>query len=279
MTRDRNKPSAVILDMLRSARSRHRTARSLIAAGELFGFSENTLRVTLSRLVTRGIIESPERGLYRLARQTDALNDFVERWRLGEARVRPWQPGRWLFAHAPSIQASDRRTEETRTSAWALGALGFREVRPALFVRPDNLQLKPAELRTLAGGIGLDRGVLLVAGQPQGNPAPQSWLQAWQPTRLNDGYADALRRLEESARHLPTQAADQARLECFSLGGEVIHRLAKDPLLPSEFVNVQAREALWHAMLEYDVLGKDIWASGKEEALRRMPRPQLDMAR
>jgi phenylacetic acid degradation operon negative regulatory protein len=279
MIQDRNKPSAVILDMLRSARSRHRTARSLIAAGELFSFSENTMRVTLSRLMARGIIESPERGLYRLARQTDALNDFLERWRLGEARVRPWRSGRWLFAHAPPARVSDRAKGETTASEWALGALGFREVRPALFVRPDNLALKTEELRTLASGIGVDPGVLLVTGQPEGDPAPQSWLQAWHPTRLDDGYADALRRLDESARRLPKLASDRARLECFSLGGEMIHRLAKDPLLPGEFINVQAREALWRAMLDYDVLGKDIWASGKEEALRRMPRPQLDMAR
>ena len=275
MTRHRNKPSAVILDMLRSARSRHRTARSLIAAGELFGFSENTLRVTLSRLMTRGIIESPERGLYRLAGQTDALNDFVERWRLGEARVRPWRTGRWLFAHV----ISDRPKEATMASEWALIALGFRQVRPALFVRPDNLALKAGELRKLANGIGLNPGVLLVTGQPEGHPAPPSWLQAWNPTELNDGYGDAVRRLEESTRRLPTMAADRARLECFSLGGEMIHRLAKDPLLPTEFVNVKAREALCRAMLDYDLLGKGIWASGKEEALGRMPRPQLEMAR
>ena len=272
MSRNRNKPSAVILDMLRSARSRHRTARSLITAGELFGFSENTLRVTLSRLMTRGIIESPERGLYRLARQTDALNDFVERWRLGEARVRPWRAGRWLFAHMISGQPKGQAT----ASEWALIALGFREVRPALFARPDNLALKTEELRTLAGGIGLSAGVLLMTGQPEGDPAPESWLQAWRPSELDDGYADALHRLEESARRLPTLASDRARLECFSLGGEMIHRLAKDPLLPMEFVNVQGREALWRATLDYDLQGKDIWASGKEEALRRMPRPQLE---
>jgi phenylacetic acid degradation operon negative regulatory protein len=256
----------VILDMLRSARSRHRTARSLIAAGGLFGFSENTMRVTLSRLLSRGLIESPERGLYRLTDQTDALNDFVERWRLGEARVRPWRRGHWLFAHLQG---------EVVSSEWALDALGFREVRPALLARPDNLAVRLQELRTLADGLGLEPGVLLIAGQPEGDPAPQNWLKAWHPTRLDDEYADALGRLEQSARRLPELPLDEARMECFSLGGEMIHRLAKDPLLPGEFVSIQAREALWRAMLDYDRLGKDIWASGKDEALRRMPRPQL----
>lgn len=270
MSQERSKPSAVVLDMLRSARSRRRTARSLIAAGELFGFSENTMRVTLSRLMARGLIESPERGLYRLSGQTDALNTFVERWRLGEARVRDWHAGEWLFAHVQG---------EVAASDWALDALGFRQVRPTLFARPDNLASSLAELHELARSIGLQPSVLLVAGIAQGNADPVTWLKGWHPTQLDDDYADALERLAASAERLPSLAPDAARLECFTLGGEMIHRLAKDPLLPAEFVDVAAREALWRAMLDYEIQGKNIWATGKEDALHRMPRPQLTMAR
>ena len=93
MSRTRTRPGDVILDLLRSARGRRQSASSLIERGALFGFSENTIRVTLSRLMSRGRIESPRRGEYRLSPETDALNDFVERWRLGEDRIRPWQPG------------------------------------------------------------------------------------------------------------------------------------------------------------------------------------------
>lgn len=273
MSRERNSPSAVILDMLRSARSRQRSAQSLIAAGALFGFSENTVRVTLSRLASRGLVGSPERGLYRLSEQTDALNDFVERWRLGEARTRAWRRGAWLFAHlAPG------GTEQAAT-LWALDALGFREVRPGLFARPDNLALTTAELRALAESIGLGADVLLVAGAPEGDPSPASWWRAWQPEILEADYGDALDRLQDSAARLARLPAEEARLECFTLGGEMIHRLAKDPLLPDDCVDTKAREALWRAMLAYDVQGKEIWArdsaTGTSEALRRMPRPQL----
>lgn len=255
--------------MLRSARSRRRTTRSLISAGELFGFSANTIRVTLSRLMARGLIESPERGLYQLSGQTDAINEFVERWRLGESRVRPWDTATWLFAH---------RQGDVAGSDWALESLGFREVRPNLHARPDNLTLTLEALKSLAAGIGLDPGVLLIQGRPDNGEAARRWQKAWHPERLDDDYEDALRRLEQSAERLQTLPADEARLECFTLGGEMIHRLAKDPLLPADMVDVEARERLWRAMLDYDVQGKEIWASGKDDALRRMPRPQLEQA-
>jgi phenylacetic acid degradation operon negative regulatory protein len=266
MSRVRARPSDVVLDMLRSARGRQRRAVSLVDAGALFGFNENTIRVTLSRLMARGIIESPERGLYRLSHQTDALNDFVERWRLGEARVRPWQPGRWLFAHPRGAGGTD---------PWVLDALGFREVRPGLLARPDNLSLDPGELRALAAGIGLDPGVLLLSGEPEGEAVPSAWLEAWHIRALNDGYRDGVDRLSRSAARLPRLSADDACLECFTLGGEMIHRLAKDPLLPAELVDVAAREALWRAMLAYDVQGKEVWAEGRQQRLQHMPRPQL----
>lgn len=269
MTRERNSPSAVILDMLRSARSRRRTTRSLISAGELFGFSANTIRVTLSRLMARGLIESPQRGLYQLSGQTDAVNEFVERWRLGERRVRPWDGATWLFAH---------RQGDVAGSEWALEALGFREVRPNLYARPDNLTLTLEALRALASGIGLDPGVLLIEGRPDNADAGRRWQKAWHPERLDDDYEDACHRLEQSTHRLLTLPPEAARLECFTLGGEMIHRLAKDPLLPEDMVDVGARERLWRAMLDYDVQGKEIWASGKGDTLRRMPRPQLEQA-
>lgn len=269
MTRERTRPSDIVLDLLRSARGRRRRAVSLIAAGALFGFNENTMRVTLSRLMARGLIESPERGLYRLTQQTDALNDFVERWRLGEQRVAAWRPGCWLFAHAPGARPADD---------WVLQTLGFREVRPGLHARPDNLTIPLAELRALAAGLGLDAGVLLLAGEPEGEAVPATWVAAWDVDALNVAYHEGRRRLEASAARLPAIPVHEACLECFTLGGEMIHRLAKDPLLPGELVNTAARESLWRAMLDYDVQGKEIWAAGRQQRLLHMPRPQLTMA-
>ncbi|MCB1683881.1 MAG: hypothetical protein R3E82_01920 [Pseudomonadales bacterium] len=275
MSRERSRPSDVILDMLRSARSRRRSVQSLIAAGRLFDLTENTMRVTLSRLMARGIIESPARGLYRLADTTDALNDFVERWRLGDKRMRPWTSGHWLFAHqAPASGTSNPATGDTGSSLWALDALGFREVQTGLHVRPDNLNLTLAGLRELARSIGLAGTTLLFCGTPE-TGAAEKWPELWNPRQLDRDYGNALERLEASTARLPALPQEAACLECFSLGGEMIHRLAKDPLLPEQFVNASARTRLWRRMLDYDALGKEIWTRGRQGAMDRMPHPKL----
>jgi len=269
MSLPRTRPSDTLLDLLRGAGKRGGSARSLIAVGELFGLTANTVRVTLSRLVARGLLESPCRGQYRLASHGDALNDFVERWRLGEGRLRAWQPGDWLFAHLQG---------DLPASLWALEALGFRAVRTGLHARPDNLALGLDELRALGERIGLAGSVLLVAGRPQGSPTAAHWLRAWHPSALDDGYLEMLQQLRTSAarlRHLPVA---EARLESFRLGGEAIHRLAKDPLLPAEFVDVAARKALWREMIKYEALGKSIWAGAFQEPVDTMPIPQLATA-
>ena len=262
-------PGSIILDMLRSARSRQRSVRSLIDAGRLFGYSENVVRVNLSRLMARGLIETPQRGLYRLAHRTDAINDFVERWRLGETRVRPWQAGAWVFAHTATPAPE---------SVWALDALGFRCVREGLFARPDNLALDSTDLQTWAVRLGLTADVLFIRGEPTGSAAA-AWFESWRPARLNERYVGGLRRIRASAARLARLPADDARVESFTLGGEMIHLLAKDPLLPENQVDVHARGALTDAMLAYDKLGKEIWANGKHGGLQRMPHPQLALAR
>jgi phenylacetic acid degradation operon negative regulatory protein len=82
-------------------------------------------------------------------------------------------------------------------------------------------------------------------------------------------------RLQASAARLPRLPPDRARLESFRLGGEAIHLLAKDPLLPGELVDAAARAALTREMTRYDSIGKSIWTEAFGANLRSMPIPQL----
>jgi phenylacetic acid degradation operon negative regulatory protein len=265
----RSRPADVLLDLLRSVGERGHSVRFLVDAGALFEFSENRVRVTLSRLLTRGLIESPARGRYRLAARTDALNEFVERWRLGEARVRPWTPGEWLFAHLAGPPTGTR---------WALDALGFREVRPGLFARPDNLQLEAEALRRLARGIGAAPELLLIRGRPDGDGAGEDWRRSWQPEALAAVYEELRQRLSESAARIGELPLDRARLESFRLGGEAIHRLVKDPLLPEQWLDPSLRAALVRETLAYDAAGKAVWATARGREANALPVPQLPIA-
>lgn len=241
-----------MLDLLRGVSERGRPASYLVESGRLFGFTENTVRVTLSRLVNRGLLACPERGRYRLADQTDHLQSFIERWRLGENRVRQWKPGTWVLAVLSKRAAS---------SLWALDALGFREVNPHLFVRPDNLAVTLTELTQLAIGIGVGMDVLLLEGQLAGEAA---WMSLWNPENLNNGYRDIVKRLDSSSKKLLGLSMGEAQLESFRLGGEAIKLLAKDPLLPAEVIDVKAREKFCQLLMDYNRAGKDIWASAGE---------------
>ncbi len=262
----RDRPADVLLDLLRSVGRKGYSVRFLIESGALFGFTENTVRVTLSRLLARELVESPARGRYRLARRSDTVNAFVERWRAGEKRVRPWTPGDWLFAHAASPAARGR---------WVLDALGFREARLGLWVRPDNLAPELAGLRALARDLGLGDDVLLVAGRPEGDPVPEAWVALWDPPAWIAAQRELTRRLKESAARLPGLPTAKARLESFRLGGEAIHCLAKDPLLPEALADPSARRALWEEMLAYDALGRAAWANREAADGQRLPVPQL----
>jgi phenylacetic acid degradation operon negative regulatory protein len=266
MERSRTRPSDTLLDLLRGAGRRGRSARSLIAVAELFGISENIVRVTLSRLVSRGVVESPDRGRYRLTARADGLNAFVERWRLGEARVRPWRSDAWLLAHPAD---ADER------NAWALHALGFLEVRSGLWARPDNLALRLDELRDLGEGIGLAPATLLIAGRLEGEILADAWRNAWDPAALNERYLTMIERLRDSGSRLPHLPQAVARLESFRLGGEAIHLLAKDPLLPAGFVDIAARAALWREMVAYEAIGVAAWAGAFHDVTESMPTPQL----
>ncbi len=267
MSRERNRPTDVILDLLRGVTAKGRPSSYLVESGKLFGFSENTLRVTLSRLLNRGLLECPRRGWYRLARQTDQLEGFVERWRLGESRVRPWQQDCWLFAQMQVSQV---------TSNWALNALGFREVRSNLFARPDNLALNLDELRVLGTGIGLGEDVLLIAGRAQGAGQPEKWLQAWHPVSLVHHYIDITHRLRDSAARLDQLSLAEAQVESFRLGGEAINLLAKDPLLPEQLIDVDSRKVFFETLIAYDKQGRRIWASA---GLHHATMPVTQLAR
>jgi len=106
--------------------------RALVRTTELFGISEGTTRVALSRLAADGEVVA-EDGAYRLSSR---LVDRQQRQDQGvHPHTRPWR-GRWELAVAETgVRGSGDRA--------ALGAdmlaLRLAELRPGVWTRPSNL--------------------------------------------------------------------------------------------------------------------------------------------
>ena len=71
------KPSDFILDLLRTYGQKGTSTQNLMPSSRMLKFDENLIRVTLSRLVARGLIENFERGLYRLTKLSDSITELI----------------------------------------------------------------------------------------------------------------------------------------------------------------------------------------------------------
>src|ERR1700712_1434608 len=127
-------PRNVVLNLVRASGQEAQPVSRLVAVADLFGFTENALRVAVARLVADGLLESDERGSYRLGSAAAPVQAHVEDWRKGERRMRAWN-GEWLSL---LLQSKVDRAHR-RVSLKALSRLGFRESHPGLWLRPDNL--------------------------------------------------------------------------------------------------------------------------------------------
>jgi phenylacetic acid degradation operon negative regulatory protein len=230
---------SVILSVLLGSHPPMLPVRSLVRTAALFGISEGTARVALSRLVADGEVVT-ESGRYRLSARL-----IARQLRQDEGRapaIRPWRGG-WEMAVANSdvLGASGRATLGAE-----LAGMRLAELRSGVWARPANLRRewpdaaarhawcfearlvsRPGQARDLAAGLWDLHGwatraealldLLNVDDQParrfvvtaamvrhlQHDPLlPASLLPPhWPGTRLRAAYADYERELGELLRH------------------------------------------------------------------------------
>jgi phenylacetic acid degradation operon negative regulatory protein len=246
------KPTSIILDLLRTYGARGTSVQDIANTGALFGFNDNRIRVSLSRLRAKGVIESCSRGHYRLCNTTDPVNAFAERWRLGEQRVTAWH-GQWTCVHLPG-------SEKTGKSQWALSNFGFAAMDPSLWIRPNNLSQRNEELKQQLHILGVPRDGIFITAAELEPVLEQAWLKTFEPTKLNRRYLEMITLLEKSLTTLRKLPEPMAKKESFDLGGRGIQMLAKDPLLPEQMQHPATREKLWQTMCRYDEVGRQVWA-------------------
>jgi phenylacetic acid degradation operon negative regulatory protein len=239
--------ASVLLGMGRPELSGQR----LVRTAELFGLSEGTTRVALSRMVNAGELTTAE-GRYGLAGPL-----LVRHARQGASRhpvVRDWHGG-WLLAVAGgSSRPAGERVELRRT----LARLRLAEWREGVWTRPDNLAGEMPDLGgctwLLASLVAAERAAALVGGL---------WdLDGWasRARQLHDQMAATI----DGLRNGETDGL----APCFVTAAATVRHIAADPLLPPSLLPAEwpgadfraaydAYEAAYQALLRTWLAGLD----------------------
>ena len=249
-------PKQLLLELLLASGDNPLPVSHAVAAGAIFGLSENHVRVTLARLAAQHMVLATERGAWRLGPAAQGLAQDVANWRRAAQRLRPWN-GQYVGVHGSDLARSDRAAHQQRGRA--LHLLGFAELQRDFYVRPDNIEADIAALRQRLHTLGLEPQAVVCSCHSFDVDTQATIDVLWDGTALNHGYRTTQQRLQDwlaTAARLPTP---QAARECFFLGGAAIRQLVYDPLLPEPMVDGALRQAFIDSVHAFDEAGRAIW--------------------
>ncbi|HVN52328.1 MAG TPA: PaaX family transcriptional regulator C-terminal domain-containing protein [Acidimicrobiales bacterium] len=224
--------------------------RLLVRSGELFGISQGTTRVALSRMVAAGELVAVGDG-HELAGR---LRERQARQQASRAPdTRPWA-GAWAMA----VVVGGRRSSDARAELRkAMVDLRMAELREGVWLRPDNLVGQPSPAADAIVDAQCRRFVATVedGDASDAEVAARLWdLAAW------DARAGELR-AELDAIVGSLEAGDTTALAPgFVLSAAVLRHLLADPLLPAELLPPGwCGDALRRDYDRYDAAFKALW--------------------
>lgn len=246
----------LILDLLATHERHELSVAALCRAAAVFGMTEQSVRVALTRLNQQGKINNQARGLYAWNPSGNSLFRDVENWLKKERRAVPWD-GQWVGVLDSAVPR--RHRVAWRRHEQALALRGFLPFEDGLMLRPDNLgggiELLRAELKEL----GLAPTAVVVGLHAFSTADDIRARQLWDVESLRNDYRSLLALLRHSDSGLDQLTLDQAAAETLLLGRSVIRHIVRDPLLPEELMPSQERHALITEMRAYQVRGRAIW--------------------
>lgn len=200
---------SVILSLLLGAHPAELSVREIRSLTTLFGISDTTVRVALTRMVSAGDLARTESG-YRLAerlqarqlRQDEACDPHRGSW-----------DGTWTQLVITSVGRDARDRNDLRTT---LRQGRFGELREGVWLRPENLEID------LPPSVTDHVWVLHTRVDQPEALAAQLWdLPGWSK------YATALLRWWDQADAIPAR---------FVLAAAMVRHLLADPVLPDELL-------------------------------------------
>lgn len=247
---------ALVLSLMSGTDAAPQTIARLIGAAALFGIEAATLRVAVTRLLKEGLLESPDRGIYRPGPRARALTRRVQTWQTVRDRMTAWDGG-WLIALTHDLGRTDRKQLRARERALAL--FGYREAGGAMWVRPANLAGALDDHRAELTGIGADEDITLLKVSGVAAPTAPDWPALWPPDDLARAYATALEAMQQSRARLSGLGKDEAARETLLVGQAVIRLINFDPLLPPELGPQAEFLRVVDAMRAYNDIGQKCW--------------------
>lgn len=248
---------SLVIDLLSTMPTHHPVpVGALVRAAALFGIGENSMRVALARLRSRGTVESDRRGFYCLSRAALPINRQVRSWSSIESTVGSWD-GSFLALETSGFPGRDRAAAQSRERA--LRFLGFEPLTPALRIRPNNLLGGVDRCRSRLMELGFAAAPVLFRLTEFDASLERRARALWDEYELEANYHATRSRLATSAQRLPQLSTEEAMAESFQLGGEAVRQIVLDPLLPEEIVDVEARHAMIEEMRIYDRIGREAW--------------------
>jgi phenylacetic acid degradation operon negative regulatory protein len=245
----------LLLDLLRTSEPNAWPVRTLIKVADIFGISENSLRVNITRLLAKQHIVQDDRGHYRMGEHNRILLDWVDSWEQGETRTKTWR-GDWLtLAISPACKSAQLKNLEK-----SCFRLGFRELWKNQWLRPNNLTKSQAQIRKQIHSLSECDSFLLTRSSQL--MLPERFLDLhslWDANKLEANYQHFINVLADSAQRADNYDREELLRETFILGGEVINFLAMDPLLPKEMVDIALRDQLTQHMKKYDETYRCFW--------------------
>jgi phenylacetic acid degradation operon negative regulatory protein len=192
--------------------------RALVQVAGLFGISDGTARVALSRMVAAGELAAQD-GSYRLA--GPRLLQRQARQSLSRQAPTQWWRGEWRQA---IVTADRRRAADRAELRHALQGARLAELREGVWLRPDNLEIDWAPVVTEQ---------CTVMRVTEAEPGLSALL--WDL----DGWAGQARQLRRDIKALvgPLERGRSEKLaDGFVVSAAVLRHFQADPLLPDELL-------------------------------------------
>lgn len=250
---------AVVLEVLSAGESIYDgvlPVRSLVRAASVFAIAENSVRVAIVRLRAEGLLESPGRGEYRLGPSAQVVNDKIHGWRTVSSRVGDWD-GSWAAVFTADLSRTDRPALRRRSRA--LRYLGFEELKPGFFLRPNNLRTGIGGMRDELVALGLDPDTSVFRVQELNPDQERRARTLWDSPSLEQTYSKLYGELTVSMERLDGLPLNDSVREAFLLGREGIRHVVLDPLLPEPLVNEAKRSSMVGVLQDYCDKGLNLW--------------------